>query len=491
MEVASGPLQLKMRVQWWQHAALIGRDTEWALLAAIVISRLGLCSQILKMDFLRSRTDSNKLGLLAIMRGRGKTTLFWAVMLLAMWLLVESVSLVAYRVIYHSFFSYSKAVRQLIASGSSSAAENTATGPVGLRWEGDYVEVLHPYFGFVADPDQSKSGAVSEFGFYMAGNVNPVVKRSPEKVTVGLFGGSFGAVIYSSLKPILDQRASDAGKELVLINLAAGGYKQPQQLMILNYLLALGAEFDLIINIDGFNEVSLPPFEHIPSKVNPFFPRLWDRRTVNSKSPATIRLIGFAEVARRSKEKSADTFRKRRLYWSPTLFMFWQARDKSLAKTLYERKRKVRDEGARSQAHTYTMRGPAYVYKDDEQLYRDLVDVWKRSSLQMKVLADANGAKYYHFLQPNQYVTGSKPTTEAERRQAVNDVTPYKEAVLKGYPLLQKGGHELKAAGVNFTDLTMVFANNLGVLYMDDCCHTNADGSDIVAKRIDETVYGK
>ena len=35
-------------------------------------------------------------------------------------------------------------------------------------------------------------------------------------------------------------------------------------------------------------------------------------------------------------------------------------------------------------------------------IYRDIADVWKRTSLQMKVLSEANGAKYYHFLQPNQ-----------------------------------------------------------------------------------------
>lgn len=412
-------------------------------------------------------------------------------MLLAVWLSVEGVSLVAYRVIYHSFFSYAKALRQLTVSGSSSAAEITVSGPASVKTGNNFVEVLHPYFGFVGDPYQNKPAwQVSEFGFQLSGNVNPVVKRSPETVTVGLFGGSFSAVIHPSLKSILAQHASQAGKDLVLVNLAAGGYKQPQQLMILNYLFALGAEFDLIINLDGFNEIALPP-EHIPNKVNPFFPRLWDRRTASVTSPATIKLIGEAEVARRGKEKLADRFRECRFYWSPALFMFWQARDKSLGRTLYERNRRVRDEGGRTQPHTYAMRGPAYAYTDDEQLYRDLVDVWKRSSLQMKVLSEANGARYYHFLQPNQYVDGSKPMDEAERSLAVNEISPYRAPVIQGYPLLQMAGHELQAAGVNFTDLTMIFSNNREVLYFDDCCHTNDDGSGIVSKRVYETVFSK
>ena len=46
-----------------------------------------------------------------------------------------------------------------------------------------------------------------------------------------------------------------ANQEIVLLNTAVGGYKQPQPLMVVSYLLALGAHFDAVINIDGFNDV--------------------------------------------------------------------------------------------------------------------------------------------------------------------------------------------------------------------------------------------
>src|SRR4030095_13628597 len=35
------------------------------------------------------------------------------------------------------------------------------------------------------------------------------------------------------------------------------GYKQPQQLLVLSYFLSIGQTFDLVLNIDGFNEVAL------------------------------------------------------------------------------------------------------------------------------------------------------------------------------------------------------------------------------------------
>ena len=109
----------------------------------------------------------------------------------------------------------------------------------------------------------------------------------------------------------------------------------------------------------------------------------------------------------------------------------------------------------------------------------------------MKNLCEANGAKYFHFLQPNQYVEGSKPMSAAEKQRAVNANSPYKKAVARGYSDLARAGRELQTAGVNFTDLTMIYSGNEQLLYVDDCCHTNTEGSDIVAQRIYETIRAK
>jgi hypothetical protein len=55
------------------------------------------------------------------------------------------------------------------------------------------------------------------------------------------------------------------------------------------------------------------------------------------------------------------------------------------------------------------------------KLYRYLAEAWKNSSIQMNALSDVAGIKYYHFLQPNQYVKDSKPMTEQERKIAIYD----------------------------------------------------------------------
>ena len=67
---------------------------------------------------------------------------------------------------------------------------------------------------------------------------------------------------------------------------------------------------------------------------------------------------------------------------------------------------------------SYGVTGPVWPIPDEASLYKFLAFLWKQSSLQMKHLCDAGGIRYAHFLQPNQYIEGSKPMTAAERKIA-------------------------------------------------------------------------
>ncbi len=76
-----------------------------------------------------------------------------------------------------------------------------------------------------------------------------------------------------------------ADQHFVFVNLALGGYKEPQQLMTMAYLMTLGAQFDLVLNIDGFNEVALHELENAGHHIFPAFPRSWYAK-VGSTDPA-------------------------------------------------------------------------------------------------------------------------------------------------------------------------------------------------------------
>jgi hypothetical protein len=52
--------------------------------------------------------------------------------------------------------------------------------------------------------------------------------------------------------------------------------------------------------------------------------------------------------------------------------------------------------------------GPAQEFASDADRFEHCAEIWTRSSLQLSHLCAANRVRYYHFLQPNQYFSGSK-----------------------------------------------------------------------------------
>src|SRR4029453_15388123 len=67
--------------------------------------------------------------------------------------------------------------------------------------------------------------------------------------------------------------------------------------------------------------------------------------------------------------------------------------------------------------------GPPFA-GDEAALYAELAAIWARGSHPLELLSRANGIRYYHFLQPNQY-TGQKPMGPEERARAYDESYPY------------------------------------------------------------------
>ncbi|REJ84942.1 MAG: hypothetical protein DWQ36_18820 [Acidobacteria bacterium] len=375
--------------------------------------------------------------------------------------------------------------------------------------------VLHPYLGYVLHPsgDASndldgssgaparESDAVAGEGFKAAAvtagdalgfpdNRQPLIqRRSADKLLVGVFGGSVANIFVDTVgERFADQLAGlDAyrGRDVSVLSLAAGGYKQPQQLMALNYLLALGGELDLVIVIDGFNEVALPPHELVPHGVSPVYPRSW-RTLVAERDPTLLRATGELLVVRRRRQQRA-------LRWSAPLLgqslfagSLWASLDRRDGRRLAELETSLRD--ASLIVESRQMLGPPLPSGVDP--VAAMVDVWARSSLQMSSLCEGLGIAYLHVLQPNQYVPGSKPLSDTERRTAFLADHAYRPGVLAGYPLLRRAGAELSQRGVAFLDATDLFSDAAQTLYVDDCCHFNPEGNTLLADAIVDSLRG-
>ncbi len=162
------------------------------------------------------------------------------------------------------------------------------------RSTGDDMEAIHPYLGWVLTPEVNEGSfvagrkvPVNHLGFVDDGT--SIYRRSDQHVIVGISGGSvaqqMSLIGERAFRERLESTPEFRGKEIRFVRLALPGYKQPQHLMALNFVLALGAEFDVLVNIDGYNEIALSIAENDAGKVFAAYPREWDARLQDVVDP--------------------------------------------------------------------------------------------------------------------------------------------------------------------------------------------------------------
>ena len=109
---------------------------------------------------------------------------------------------------------------------------------------------------------------------------------------------------------------------------------------------------------------------------------------------------------------------------------------------------------------------------------------WAESSRSLQGICRARGIPYLHVLQPTLHDEGSKPLTPAEIESG-RAKQAFVEGVRRGYPMLRRAGAELRAAGVNFVDCSLIFQDVETGLYFD-ACHFRKTGITMLAERIAE-----
>jgi hypothetical protein len=117
-------------------------------------------------------------------------------------------------------------------------------------------------------------------------------------------------------------------------------------------------------------------------------------------------------------------------------------------------------------------------------MFTDYAEIWARSSLEMELLCAGYGIRYLHFLQPNQYLPGSKTLTAEERAVAYDQAVGDTQRVATAFPIFAARGRDLRIQGVDFIDLTMLFKDEPRSVYLDTCCHLNQLGNQQLAEAI-------
>ncbi len=347
---------------------------------------------------------------------------------------------------------------------------------------------IHPYMGSGWKPGRkSWNGHRSnEYGF--ASSWPTLRKRAPDTVIVGITGGSVAEqfCLTDTLRPVLKGYKEFNGKRIELVQLAVGGHKQPQQLMTLAYILSLGGELDILINIDGFNEAALPVQENIPHGVFAAYPRAWHTMLPNAADRDVLRAIAAVSTLRERRKRRAQAIEQSVLRHSLTANFVWLLADRADAHSLDEAQQQLRVLMRRE--GNPIVSGPREKFADEQAMYAHLAAIWRDSSIQMAGLCRANGLRYFHFLQPNQYLPDSKPMSEEEKKIATQASWAYQKPIATCYPKMRAEGETLRKQGVAFFDLTQLFADHPETIYRDKCCHYNARGDQLLAEAISRRI---
>jgi hypothetical protein len=355
--------------------------------------------------------------------------------------------------------------------------------------------VFHPYLGFTCNPEvdrrtiaktpAEKRIPVNDFGFLDF--TPPIHKRSPDKFIVGIVGGSVAWFVSAegaeALTRVLRESPRLRDKEIVLVRIALPAYKQPQQLLTLSYFLSLGAEFDAIVNIDGFNEIRTHALGNGATGIFPPYPHAWAIRMERLDDPKMVGIVYRHLAYQATRSAWARFFRDLPFRYSCTANFIWKCRDRSLERTIVEDSIAI-SESAAQRGRSYQITGPKLAFDNDDELYDYLASYWKQCSLQLARLCAGNGILYVHALQPNQYLPGTKPISTEEQEGGALSQAGYADSVSKGYPRLIEKGKELSVEGVRFLDLTRLFAEHPEPIYNDNCCHYNPQGNELVAQAV-------
>ncbi|OCQ91676.1 hypothetical protein BCD67_09215 [Oscillatoriales cyanobacterium USR001] len=406
---------------------------------------------------------------------------------------VESLSL-AFYFINHKMFFYtrSKTQEQVI----------TELERTGVRLDESIVERLHPFFGYVlkqgAFTKEELGLKVNSQGFFSLYDY-PFVKQKENQFIIGFFGGSVSnnfvndEYVTKRFSEKLKKFPEFANQEIIVLNFANGGYKQPQQLLILNYFLALGQKFDMVVNIDGFNEVALSNLNN-KSQVDLGMPSVQHIQPLTGLANNSLSLEVMSSIVKISETKKQlkETINKLENCQLALCYSLTSLRLKRLAGE-YQQEIIIYDRNVKQSNATDGKNNIVYIPKaksilDDGKAFEKMAATWYESSLMMRQLLAKRKISYFHFIQPNQYYPTKRVFTEEEKRLYVISDSPYSSAIKRGYPLLLSKAEDLRKLNMNIFSAVNILDNTKETVYKDACCHYNEIGDELLANYISSSI---
>jgi hypothetical protein len=348
----------------------------------------------------------------------------------------------------------------IVADAYGEHYRRSTPNQVLLTWADSYER--HPYIGY-GRPD-----LILEMERFRN-------ERDPDEYVIAILGGSvaehfgnyIGAQYFEPLRKLIPEIGD---RRIRVVNLALGGYKQPQQFILTSYLLE---DLDMVINIDGFNEIVL-------RDLYPLYPTDFPATTLKfyeRSGSGKIYLILAQCATFTYKVLNRLPSRFPLLAESGAYFMMWRGVEPVLSQAI------------RGLESRYLAALGVSTSKHDQNPAASRgrkLKIWKKYTRLQEAVMRLSGVSAYFFLQPNQYLKDAKPLLKEERSIAINpDRIESGNAEMK---LLQSAAQDMRAEGLPVYDLTGIFRGTAKTVYEDACCHLNELGNRIMAEEILATI---
>jgi hypothetical protein len=406
--------------------------------------------------------------------------------------LLELVGMIKYFVDHRSFFYF----RHRDSQGrSTAAAPLNASLP---NWK------LHPYFGYVVNPRLSLAQEIppqlidqyriprdaaflkhkqrNNYGFATDGGTPyPAGRTQPDEYVVGVFGGSvaywFSLLGEEAFVSALAQLPQLAGRRIRILDFAASGYKQPQQLLVLTYFLSLKQPLDLVVNLDGVNEIILTADGHKTYYYDVSMPSYGIQLLIDIIGRGSSMSVEGAELyARlaRTRERINWLEEREATTRSSALWLLYKLGVHSYGAT--NRRLQIQHVQAGPSAPADDPSPFVEINKDarllsDETVLEMVANRWANASVMMHELCRANGIRYLHVLQPSFYYHARDLPTAAVSA-SITTTQSIGDYIKNGYPLLLNQRGLFESRGVRFADATEIFSDSSEVVYTETIHYT-------------------
>jgi hypothetical protein len=330
----------------------------------------------------------------------------------------------------------------------------------------DESQIPHPFFGMTRLDWHVYKNPLTDEPLFHHISARPVANE----IVVLVVGGSVALDLSDSVRVQIEKglfatrlnRTFETDR-FVVYNAALGGGKQPQQYFKFLYLDLLGFRPNVVLNLDGYNEIALPLVENRELKNPAIYPRSYSRLLASA-----VAVRDCAKMNNQLLELNSVLPVVELVAW-----VYANLCDKQITGT--------------AGSPPWWARG--LNVRNDTDYANQSIAIWRDSSNKLAQALSSRDIDYVHVIQPNQYLEGSKIFSEEEKEKYLN-FRQYGEPIHQYYGRLVPG----ELLSKNVRDQRFLFKDVKETVYIDACCHFNEHGMELIVDdiiRSNRSVFAK